>query len=112
VSAAAVIREEDLVREAVSRIRRRIRTEGQGGKSPLLPRLGVKFCGGCNPEIDRGLVAGEIRKELAGEVLWVPGDEEADFLLIINGCRTACADTPETCSRRPTVVVSAESIDG
>lgn len=102
--------EETLAREALSRIRKWLPERRQGGKHPLPPRLAIKFCGGCNPEIDRGSVAQRIREELAGEALWVSGEEEADFLLIINGCRTACADTGENRSGRPAVVVSAEAV--
>ena len=110
MSGGPVIREETLAREALSRIRKWLPERGPGDKHRLPPRLAVKFCGGCNPEIDRGSVVQRIREELAGEALWVSGEEEADFLLIVNGCRTACADTGEIRSGRPAVVVSAEAV--
>jgi hypothetical protein len=103
-------REEALVREAVSRIQTLRRRRKQRRKNPPPPRLALKFCGGCNPEIDRGLVARRIREELGGRVSWLPGDEEADFILIINGCRTACGDTAEARSGRPAVVLSGETV--
>ncbi len=83
---------------------------GEGEKNILPPRMGIKFCGGCNPGIDRGLVAQKVREELAGEARWVSGEEESDFLLIVTGCRTACADTAEVRSGRPVVVVGGESV--
>ena len=102
--------EERLAREAVSRIRewlaRRKKREGKG----FSPRMAVKFCGGCNPAVERGSVAERIRKKLAGEVSWVSGDEEKDFLLMINGCLTACADRPEKRGKIPVVVICGETI--
>lgn len=104
------VREETLIREAVSRIQKWLRKRGGNAENAPSPRIAMKFCGGCNPEIDRGALALGVREELAGRVLWVPGDEEAELLLIINGCRTACADQAETRAGRPAVVVSAETV--
>ena len=59
-----------------------------------LPRLAVKFCGGCNPVIDRGQLARSIRENLTGLVRWVSAEEETDLLLLICGCLTACAERP------------------
>ena len=59
-----------------------------------LPHLAIKFCGGCNPVIDRGPLARSIRENLRGLVHWVPAEEETDLLLIICGCLTACAEQP------------------
>lgn len=102
--------EESLIREAVSRIRKWVRQKGRGQERLTPPRLAFKFCGGCNPVIERGLVAQKIREALAAEVSWVSGNEENEFLLIINGCRTACSDTDEIRSKRPVAVVSGDSV--
>ena len=102
--------EEILSREAVARIRTWLRERRRGGKPPSLPRFGVKFCGGCNPRIERGAVAKRIRKELGSEVRWVSGDEERDFILIINGCPTACANIAEIRGEGPALVISGEMI--
>jgi len=87
--------EERLAREAVAKIRtwavKRKRTVGVDS----LPSLAIKFCGGCNPVIDRGQVARSIRDHLTGLVRWVPPEEVVDLLLIISGCPTACVDRPE-----------------
>jgi len=87
--------EETLAREAIAEIRawndrwRKARGENS------TPRLAIKFCGGCNPYIERGLIAHKIREGLLGLVSWIPPEEGADLLLIINGCLAACADRPE-----------------
>jgi hypothetical protein len=87
--------EERLARECVAKIRawaeKRKRAAGGGS----LPRLTIKFCGGCNPAIERGQLARIIREHLAGLVRWVPAEEETDLLLIMSGCLTACADRAE-----------------
>jgi hypothetical protein len=110
VNEGPVTLEEILIREAVSRIRKWLQEKGQGKENISLPRVGIKFCGGCNPVIERGLVAQRIRRELEEEARWVSEEEEPDFLLIVNGCRTACADTSEVRSGRPVVVVAGESV--
>jgi hypothetical protein len=87
-----------------------LQERGRGEVSSSLPRLAIKFCGGCNPRIERGSVAHRIREELKAEVRWVFGEEERDFTLIINGCPTACADTAEGRKGGVAIVVSGEMI--
>ena len=87
--------EERLAREAAAKIRTwaEKRKRVPGGDS--FSRVAIKFCGGCNPIIDRGQLARSIREHLTGLVRWVPPEEEVDLLLIISGCLTACVDRPE-----------------
>jgi uncharacterized metal-binding protein len=68
----------------------------------------MKFCGGCNPTIERGEVAQQIRDALADKVRWVTEEEEKDFILIINGCPTACADTIEIWEKGAVMVISGQ----
>jgi hypothetical protein len=87
--------EERLARRAAVKIRawaeKRSRVFGENS----LPRIAIKFCGGCNPNIERGQIARIIRQELAGQARWISADEEVDLLLIIVGCLISCADRPE-----------------
>lgn len=56
-------------------------------------RVGVKYCGGCNPEHDRVALVEQIKERLEGKVSFVPPESEGvDIILAVNGCRTACAD--------------------
>lgn len=82
--------EEFLSQEAVAEIERWLREEGNFN----LPRLAIKFCGGCNPSYERGEVSRIIRERLP-KVRLVSADEEADLLIIINGCNSSCAQRPE-----------------
>lgn len=58
-------------------------------------RVGVKYCGGCNPRYDRtGLVA-RLKAELGGDVRWesaAAAAEQPDVILVVCGCTVACAD--------------------
>lgn len=55
-------------------------------------KIGIKYCGGCNPTYNR---AESVRKltEKYPEIDFEPIKEHVhyDFVLIINGCRCACA---------------------
>ncbi|MGB6068903.1 MAG: hypothetical protein WBG50_29175 [Desulfomonilaceae bacterium] len=54
----------------------------------------VRYCGGCNPEIDRASVVSRL-----GQIMLADGVRsvfrthgEADWLLLINGCPRACLE--------------------
>jgi hypothetical protein len=89
-----VSEEEDLAREALEKIRGWLKKKEKGVGGESIPRLAIKFCGGCNPVIERGEVARKIRKELAG-ARWGSWEKESDLLVVINGCPTACAEREE-----------------
>ena len=56
-------------------------------------RVGVKYCGGCNPEYDRVILVEQIMERLEEKVSFVPSEsEEVDVILSVHGCKTACAD--------------------
>lgn len=56
-------------------------------------RVGLKYCGGCNPRYDRVALAEDIKARLGRELEWAsPGEGDLDFVLAIEGCLTACAD--------------------
>jgi hypothetical protein len=56
-------------------------------------RIGVKYCGGCNPEYDRVSLVKDIEKRLKNDAQFVSWQsEDIDLLLVVCGCRTACVD--------------------
>ncbi len=75
------------------------------------PRVSIIFCGGCNPRIDRGLVAGEIAGRLAARGCAIVYNERAaDLLVLLSGCTAACVGRdlpPET----PAIAVAAATVD-
>jgi len=56
-------------------------------------RVGLKYCGGCNPEYDRVALVRHIEESLQGKVeLVTPESEGVGLILAVEGCSTACAD--------------------
>ena len=56
-------------------------------------KIGVKYCGGCNPNYDRVELVEDLKRRLGGKVKFVPPDSEGvDLILAVEGCETACAD--------------------
>lgn len=101
--------EERLARETVARIRTWAEQRKGVPGADSFSRVAIKFCGGCNPTIDRGQLARSIRKNLTGLVHWVPSEEVADLLLIISGCLSACVDRPEVTEKAAEYFVIAGS---
>lgn len=58
--------------------------------------IGVRFCGGCNPEIDRSCLVDHLKEaiERRGIRAFFVTDREAatDLILLINGCKHACLE--------------------
>ena len=56
-------------------------------------KIGLKYCGGCNPAYDRVALVKKIERGLKKEVEFVsPESEGVDLVLAVQGCSTACAD--------------------
>lgn len=57
-------------------------------------KVGIKYCGGCNPYYDRVALFKSIEDRLDGYVRFVATDKaDNDLILVLEGCKTACADT-------------------
>ena len=103
--------EEDLPASAISQIRDWLEQEKGVRGGEFIPRLAIKFCGGCNPMIDRGTLAQTIRESFTGRVHWVSYEERPDLVLIINGCLTACADEADVKKKsRASLVIQGPAI--
>ena len=86
--------EEKLAREALQKVRVWLEKEKEGRGGRFTPRLAIKFCGGCNPVLERADLARKVREGFPA-LQWVSREEEPDLVLIINGCPTACAEHAE-----------------
>ena len=76
--------------------------------------IGIKYCGGCNPHIDRAKLALEIEKLLPPEYSLTTDQTFNSWALgiLICGCPTACADKPEFKNlARKWIVVAGNSVD-
>lgn len=78
-----------------------------------LVRIGVKFCGSCNPQISTGEIFRRIKEKLAGEGVAVefaaPDAPAVAALLVISGCPSDCAERPA--GGLPEVVVGGETVN-
>lgn len=56
--------------------------------------IGLKFCGGCNPRHDRSKFAERIRQKfgMSYRVEIAEIGKPVDYLLLIGGCTSCCAD--------------------
>ncbi|HWR06608.1 hypothetical protein [Sporomusa sp.] len=74
-------------------------------------RIGIVFCGGCNPRIDRGKIAAGVRAvlETAGYMVEI-NSVAVDYVIYLSGCTASCA-LKYTCGKAPATVVAAATID-
>lgn len=54
----------------------------------------VRYCGGCNPEIDRASLVSRLKGIMQADGIHglYCKDGEADWLLLVNGCPRACLE--------------------
>ncbi len=76
----------------------------------------MKYCGGCNPEIDRGRLVKHVQALSRGEgdaVAFVGHAAEGDLLLQVNGCPRACLeeDGPGPGGAGKTISVQGARVD-
>jgi hypothetical protein len=56
-------------------------------------RIGIKYCGGCNPYYDRVALVKRIKRRLQDQAEFVSAaNDGVDVVLAVEGCSTACAD--------------------
>ncbi|QDR79010.1 hypothetical protein [Sporomusa termitida] len=73
--------------------------------------IGIVFCGGCNPRIDRGKIAAGIQAALEADGCRVAINSTAvDYIIYLSGCTANCA-LKYTCGTAPATVVAAATID-
>ena len=56
-------------------------------------RIDIRYCGGCNPDYDRTRLAADLKRALADRCVFDGNTDLADWIVVIHGCPTACADT-------------------
>ncbi len=58
-------------------------------------KIGVKYCGGCNPGYNRVAYVELFEKTFSNVELISYQDHAADSILVVTGCSTACVDTSQ-----------------
>ena len=82
--------------------------EGMGKRR----RIGLKYCGGCNPLYDRVQAVESVRKRLKDKIELVSHeDREAEGTLVVAGCPTACVDLKPFEGRSIWVVRSLQDVE-
>ncbi|MGB3974245.1 MAG: hypothetical protein WBL58_08825 [Peptococcia bacterium] len=72
-------------------------------------KIGVKYCGNCNPHLDGPEFVKELQR-LNPDLLFVSYNaEDKDLLLIVSSCQADCATRPDY--QGNTVVVSGYTLD-
>lgn len=75
-------------------------------------RIGLKYCGGCNPRHDRVQTAGVIKERLKDKIEFVSHEEEdIEGVLIVTGCSTACVDRAPFAGRPVWTVAGPEDVE-
>ena len=74
-------------------------------------KVSIKFCGGCNPRIDRVGVAAKIKDHFASDSVEVVYNSlEADCIVYVSGCSASCA-MRHSDSDKPCVAIAGSSVD-
>ena len=75
-------------------------------------RIGIKFCGGCNPAFDRVAAVERIKRELEGKAEFVPlNNETAEMVLAVMGCGNACAELGEIKGKQIILITEDKEAD-
>ncbi len=72
-------------------------------------KIGVKYCGNCNPQIDGPKLVKRIKELLPDSLFLSAEDPGIDVLLIVSGCPVDCATRPKFTG--PLVVVAGKTVD-
>lgn len=74
-------------------------------------KAGIKYCGGCNPEYNRGDFVKRITGEFAGQIEFEAANTGTfyDVVLVVSGCRRCCAGYLNLKSRNGWVFIVSDS---
>ena len=74
-------------------------------------KIGVKYCGGCNSKYDRTAFLEKIKSGCSENIVFknVNDKSEVDFIIVLCGCKTACADYHSLKSKHGMVLISNEN---
>jgi len=77
-----------------------------------MKQIVIKYCGGCNPHIDRTKLVQKISELLPQYRFTAEQSAQWDIGIMVCGCPTACADKPESKNlARKWIVVAGNSVD-
>jgi len=74
-------------------------------------RIGIKYCGGCNPRYDRADLVSKLKKYI-GDVHTIETAKQGiiyDVVVVLSGCTSACASHQKLETKHEKIFVSSES---
>lgn len=71
-------------------------------------RIGVKYCGGCNPHYDRVAFVKKLELDFPKYRFVAAQAGNTDFILVVCGCKAACARHRELSGRYGKRIVTGE----
>lgn len=77
-------------------------------------RVLLKYCGGCNPEINRSKIIAEVKRGLPPDIELVgkTADEKAEVGIMMSGCSTTCLDREDVRkSAKRWIIVGGNNVD-
>ncbi|AFM24315.1 hypothetical protein [Desulfomonile tiedjei] len=76
--------------------------------------VGIKYCGGCNPQIERSEIVDRLTRLFPEDWLLERGEpaDRWDIVILVCGCPVACLDRPETRGlARNYILISGSMVD-
>jgi hypothetical protein len=75
-------------------------------------KVGIKYCGGCNPYYDRVALVKRIERRLQGHVEFVSAaNDDVDLVIAVEGCNTACADLSSFDGKKIRIITQRQDRD-
>jgi 4-hydroxybutyrate CoA-transferase len=71
-------------------------------------KIGVKYCGGCNPRYERSRLVQKISEAVGYPIVPAREADDWDVLLIIGGCANCCTDHAEHTAKCGKITVRDE----
>lgn len=75
-------------------------------------KIGIKYCGGCNPKYDRVSFASKVKEVYSDyEVKSANSSEMFDCVVVVSGCHAACASLKDINTRKGFIIVRENKLD-
>ena len=73
-------------------------------------KIGIKYCGGCNPRYDRTSLISRIKSEVGDKHHFetARSEEFYDTIIVLCGCTSGCADHSMFTARNEKIIVTGE----
>jgi hypothetical protein len=73
-------------------------------------KIGVKYCGGCNPSYERVEMIQQVQSILKDRFIFsIHDQQDLDIMVLVNGCPRACADKNSNHQEVPSRSIVGES---